>query len=223
MLIHHGQPLSLESVDVDRLVGLATGRRNINVVAAVGDTVIEGMPLLHIFNAGLRVDEKEHSRVLELGESHFRTRPKICNPAARRYRDQGIVTRNNHPTTAVRRWTRSAIFCFAWADDDLRSGISRYSGRVRLVIPFPSWDYFLHLAFEEILSYGARSVQVMCRMKALIADLLTIVPLERRAGIRYWQERLQGSIAGRSKMRRKNSAHPGRSPGILGAMHLTAA
>jgi hypothetical protein len=34
----------------------------------------------------------------------------------------------------------------------------------------------------------------MRRMKALIADLLTVLPPERRAGLRYWQGRLQTSI-----------------------------
>jgi hypothetical protein len=53
----------------------------------------------------------------------------------------------------------------------------------------------LHLAFEEILSCGAKSVQVMRRMKALVADLLTVLPVERHAGLKYWQQRLQVSIS----------------------------
>jgi hypothetical protein len=37
----------------------------------------------------------------------------------------------------------------------------------------------------------------MRRMKALVADLLAILPPERHAALRYWRERLQNSI-GRS-------------------------
>jgi uncharacterized membrane protein len=71
------------------------------------------------------------------------------------------------------------------------------AGQLRLVAEFPSWEDFLHLSFEEILSYGARSVQIMRRMKALVADLLAVLPAERHAALRYWRERLQASI-GRS-------------------------
>ena len=45
------------------------------------------------------------------------------------------------------------------------------TGRVRLVVPFPEWDDFLRLAFEEIRMYGATSVQIMRRMRALMASL----------------------------------------------------
>ena len=39
-----------------------------------------------------------------------------------------------------------------------------------MLIPFPSWEDFLLLAFDEIRFYGANSVQVMRRMKALVSD-----------------------------------------------------
>ncbi len=35
----------------------------------------------------------------------------------------------------------------------------------------------------------------MRRMKALVADLLTVLPVERHAGLKYWQQRLQASIS----------------------------
>jgi hypothetical protein len=34
----------------------------------------------------------------------------------------------------------------------------------------------------------------MRRMKALITDLLAVLPPERHAGLKYWQERLTASI-----------------------------
>jgi hypothetical protein len=37
----------------------------------------------------------------------------------------------------------------------------------------------------------------MRRMKALVADLLAVLPAERHAALKYWRERLQTSI-GRS-------------------------
>jgi uncharacterized membrane protein len=67
-------------------------------------------------------------------------------------------------------------------------------GKLRLVVPFPAWEDFLRLAFDEIRSYGASSVQVMRRMNALVSDLIAVVPEERRASLRYWEKRLQATV-----------------------------
>ena len=50
------------------------------------------------------------------------------------------------------------------------------SGTLRLVVPLPSWEDFTILAFDEIRLYGAKSVQVMRRMKALASDLIAALP-----------------------------------------------
>jgi uncharacterized membrane protein len=63
------------------------------------------------------------------------------------------------------------------------------------VVPFPTWDDLLGLAFDEICSYGATSVQVMRRMNALVTDLALVVPEERRPTLRYWDARLKATIA----------------------------
>jgi uncharacterized membrane protein len=49
-LLHHGQPRSLESINVKKLVKLAKQHGAcIKVVTAIGDTVLEGTPLLHSY------------------------------------------------------------------------------------------------------------------------------------------------------------------------------
>jgi uncharacterized membrane protein len=63
------------------------------------------------------------------------------------------------------------------------------------VIPFPTWDDLLRLAFDEICACGATSVQVMRRMNALVADLILAVPDERRPALTYWDGRLKATIA----------------------------
>jgi len=68
-------------------------------------------------------------------------------------------------------------------------------GKLRLVIPFPSWEDLLRLAFDEICTCGATSVQVMRRMNALVTDLKNAVPEERRPALRYWDSRLKATIA----------------------------
>jgi len=43
-------------------------------------------------------------------------------------------------------------------------------------IPSPTWEDFLRRALDEIRFYSANSVQVMWRMKALVSDLISLVP-----------------------------------------------
>lgn len=102
----------------------------------------------------------------------------------------------NDPTTAVQALDYIGDLLLLLGRKQLEVGTFRDdSGKLRLIIPAPAWDDFLHLAFEEILAYGATNVQVMRRMKALVADLLSVLPRQRHAGLNYWQQRLQASIA----------------------------
>jgi uncharacterized membrane protein len=197
-LLHRGNPLSLEAVGLEQLVRLASscdGR--IDVVAAVGDTIMEGIPLLHVFGARQRVDEQMLRDALELGEERtFEQDPKYAIRLLVDIAIKALSPAINDPTTAVQALDQIGDLLLRLGSRRLEVGSFRDdSGRVRLVIPFPSWDDFLHLAFEEILSCGAKSVQVMRRMKALVADLLTVLPVERHAGLKYWQQRLQASIS----------------------------
>jgi uncharacterized membrane protein len=68
-------------------------------------------------------------------------------------------------------------------------------GQPRLLTRVPTWDNFLLLALDEIRAYGADSVQVMRRMKALIKNLADVLPAKRQPALHYWERRLQGLIA----------------------------
>jgi uncharacterized membrane protein len=49
-------------------------------------------------------------------------------------------------------------------------------GNPRLFVPVTSWDNYVALAFEEIRLYGAGSVQVVRRLRHVIADLCRELP-----------------------------------------------
>lgn len=199
-LVHHGHPLTLQAVNIAKLIELARscGGR-IDTVAAVGDCILEGMPLLQIFGSASRVPETELRGALELNEERtFEQDPKY---ALRLLVDIGIKALSpaiNDPTTAVQALDQIGDLLLRLGHSHLEIGsFQDGEGRVRLTMPFPSWDDFLHLSFEEILSCGAKSVQVMRRMKALVADMITALPPERHAALEYWQHRFEDSI-GRS-------------------------
>jgi uncharacterized membrane protein len=194
---HRGRPRSLQAVRVRKLFAIAEacGGR-IDVAAAVGDTLLEGVPLIYVSGARCVVLEQALRDALELGDERtFEQDPKY---AIRLLVDIGIKALSaaiNDPTTAVQVLDQIGDLLLRLGSRRLEvDSFCDDSGHLRVVMAFPSWDDFLHLAFEEILACGAKSVQVMRRMKALVADLIAVLPRERHAALEYWQRRFEASI-----------------------------
>ena len=200
VLLHHGRPQSLQEIDFKTLVHLA--RQNdarVEVVVAVGDTVLEGMSLLYLFGGEGRIPETQLRKAFALGDERtFDQDPKYAIRLLVDIAIRALSPAINDPTTAVQTLDQIGDLLARLGERHLEIGeFYDDAGCVRVVAEFPSWDDFLHLGFEEILAYGAKSVQIMRRMKALVVDLLAVLPAERHAALKYWRERLQTSI-GRS-------------------------
>jgi uncharacterized membrane protein len=103
----------------------------------------------------------------------------------------------NDPTTAVQALDQIEDLLVRLGRRRLEVGeIANSSGWLKVVYPTPSWDDFLELAFAEIRDFGARSVQVTRRLKALLHDLIDALPPERHDALRFHQKRLATSILG---------------------------
>ena len=197
-LIHHGRPRSVQAVDVAALVNLAKASGGtIEMVVAVGDTIVELMPVVHVFGAREPVDERKLRDTIEFGgERTFEQDPKYAIRLLVDIAIKSLSPAINDPTTAVQALDQIEDLLLRLGQRHLEIGKYRDSdGKLRLVIPFPTWDDLVRLAFNEICFYGATSVQVMRRMNALVADLTQAVPEERRATLKYWRGRLQTTIA----------------------------
>jgi uncharacterized membrane protein len=200
IVLHRGRPQALQEIDIKKLVELA--RRHdgrIEVLVAVGDTVLEGTSLLHVYGVHNRIPEAQLRRAVEFGDERtFDQDPKYAIRLLVDVAIRALSPAINDPTTAVQALDQIGDLLARLGQRHLEIGeFCDDAGQLRLTADFPSWDDFLHLGFEEILSYGAKSVQIMRRMKALVADLLAVLPPERHAAVRYWRERLHNSI-GRS-------------------------
>ena len=140
--------------------------------------------------------ETELSKCIHVGDQRtFEQDPKYALRLLVDIAVKALSPAINDPTTAVQALDQIGDLLLRLGRRRVEIGTFRDSqGRVRVLIPFPSWDDFLRLAFDEIRSYGATSMQVMRRMNALIRDMLPAVPPERRAALEHWQERLGSSI-----------------------------
>lgn len=197
-LAYHGRPRAIQAVDVATLVKLAKVSDGvIEVSAAVGDASQELTPLLRVFGVRQVIDESHLRRGFQVGDERtFKQDPKYAIRLLVDIAIRALSPAVNDPTTAVQALDQ--------IEDLLRRlGLSRLDigeyrdgdGKLRLVVPFPAWEDFLRLAFDEILFCGATSVQVTRRMTALLADLISTLPDERRAALRHWEQRLQATIA----------------------------
>jgi len=197
-LVHRGGPASIQRVDVASLVRLARASGSVvQMVAAVGDTVVASMPLLRVRGAGAPIDEGRLRRAIELGtERTFAQDPKYAIRLLVDIAIKALSPAINDPTTGVQALDQIEDLLLRLGHRQLEVG--RYhdaEGALRVMMPFPSWDDLLRLAFDEIAFYGATSVQVMRRMNALVSDLAQAVPAERRPQLAYWEGRLKSTIA----------------------------
>ena len=197
-LIHHGGPRSIQAIDVSALVNVAKASGGIIVtVVAVGDTVVELTPLLHVCGTREPIPEKKLRNGIKLGSQRtFEQDPKYAIRLLVDIAIKALSPAINDPTTAVQALDQIEDLLLRLGQRYLEIGRYRDSdGKLRLVVPFPTWDDLLRLAFDEICFYGATSVQVMRRMNALVSDLGRAVPKERRPALEFWDARLKAVIA----------------------------
>jgi len=143
------------------------------------------------------LDAEALAACIEVGDERtFQQDPKYALRLLVDIAIKALSSAINDPTTAVQaldhiedlllRLGRRRLDIGAFQDD---------TGRVRLVVPFPTWDDFLLLGLDEIRAYGAGSVQVMRRMKSLIKNLTEMLPPGRHETLKLWEQRLQSTIA----------------------------
>ena len=197
-LIYHGRPRSVQAVNVAALASLAKVSGGvIEMIATVGDTVLELTPFLRVYGAERPIDERKLRGAVEIGEERtFEQDPKYAIRLLVDIAIKALSPAINDPTTAVQALDQIEDLLLRLGQRHLEIGTYRDSnGKLRLVVPFPTWDDLLRLAFDEICAYGATSVQVMRRMNALVTDLSLAVPEERRLDLKYWNGRLKATIA----------------------------
>jgi uncharacterized membrane protein len=86
----------------------------------------------------------------------------------------------NDPTSAVQALDQIDDILHRLASRSLGDGLLHdASGRPVVRYPAPTWEAFLALATDEIIQYGADSLQVNRRLRAMIDDLLASTPRAR--------------------------------------------
>lgn len=197
-VVYSGSPQALQAIDVAALLALAlrTGS-SVEVGVSVGDTLISGTTMLRLFGGTDIVRDETWKSVFELGrERTFDQDPKYALRLLVDIAIKALSPAINDPTTAVQALDQIQDQLLRLGNRRLEIGTFRDDrGVLRLVVPHPTWEDFLRLAFDEIRFCGATSVQVMRRMRALITDLIAALPPERHPALEHHRERLNATIA----------------------------
>lgn len=191
-ICHAGAPGVVTAVDATTLLHLAAGAGVlIALVPRIGDFVPSDAPLFRIWGSSdVAEAELRHTVAIESERTPHQDPAfgfrQLVDVAVR-----ALSPGLNDPTTAVqaldqlhdlvRRLSRRHFPAETRADE---------TGAVRLVLPRPTFDDYVRLAFEEIFEYGQGSVQVVRRLRGALQDCMEITPPARQQVLREQLSRL---------------------------------
>jgi uncharacterized membrane protein len=172
-LRHAGEPGVFQSFNERAAVRLAArAGTQVRFVPAVGDFVVTGAAIA--CGSGTAPKASALSRMVRIGPS--RTLEQDPAYGIRMLVDIAIRALSpavNDPTSAVQALDQIDDTLHRLASRSLGDGLLHDpAGRVVVRYPAPTWDTFLALSVDEILLYGAGSLQVTRRVRAMLEDLL---------------------------------------------------
>jgi len=196
-VIHQvGKPGVVQALDIETLVDFAIqGECTIEVVPQVGDSVNRDDPVFRLYG-GTTIDSRKLSQHIALeGERTLEQDPAFAFRIIVDIASKALSPAINDPTTAVLaldqihnllREVGIRRLDTGWVDDS--------TGRLRLVYRTPDWEDFVGLAVTEIRQFGANSTQVVRRMRAMLENLIPILPPHRSAVLSQELDLLKSTV-----------------------------
>ena len=196
--IHYrGKSGHFMAFDVKGLVELASRMGGpIRIIPQVGDFIGTGDPLFQVNQGSGTVDERELRQSVAVGpERTIEQDPAFAFRIIVDIAIKALSPAINDPTTAVRGIDQIHRLLRVLAARDLGDGRVRdRAGRLRVVFPTSDWEDFVRLGITEIRQYGAGSIQVLRRLRAMLENLIEVVPSDRAPALREQLMSLDRSI-----------------------------
>ncbi len=183
---HAGRSGAVLAFALPDLVAVA-GRADvvIELVPQVGDFLAWGDPLFRVRSGGRPVEAARLRACVAVGAERtteqdpryaFRILVDIANKA--------LSPAINDPTTAVQALDQIHRLLLHVGRRRLDEGVARDAGgRLRLCYGTPDWVDFVSLGVTEIRHFGAASIQVARRLRAMLDHLLHVLPDARRPAL----------------------------------------
>jgi len=194
---HVGNPQSVTSIDIAKLVGHACRMNGLIVMeCGVGDTLLEDSVLLRACGTASAVSETELSTCVRLDDQRtFEQDPKYALRLLVDVAIKALSPAINDPTTAVQAIDQIEDLLRRLAKCDLEASCAfDHDGILRVVYRMPTWEDYLALAFDEIRQFGSTSIQVMRRLRAALVELADGAGSERAKMVRSYLGHLDSGI-----------------------------
>jgi uncharacterized membrane protein len=183
-----------DNIDVGKLIEKAVKRDAVIVVVpVVGEFVPKGAPLLHIYHNPID-DLAEYIHLA--GERTMRMNVvyglRQLSDMAVRANSTGI----NDPATSVQVIDQLHDLLRRLLDKEIdHKRIYDKKGNLRVFIKMPLWKDIVLVALDEVRLYGSSSLQVVRRLRAMLHDLISVSPEERKPGLKQQLHLLNQSVA----------------------------
>jgi uncharacterized membrane protein len=168
--------------DIKGLVALAKRADCVvEMVPQVGDFVAVGDPLFRIYQGGEALSADTLCQSVAVGQERtLEQDPAFAFRIIVDIASKGLSPAINDPTTAVLAIDQihhllRNVGSRRLDDERVRDA----AGRFRLAYRTPDWEEFVHLAVTEIRQFGATSIQVARRLRAMLENLIQTLPAER--------------------------------------------
>jgi uncharacterized membrane protein len=153
----------------------------IEMLPQVGEFVSGGDPLFRIHGAGRRIDVKALHQAVAVGpERTLEQDPAFAFRIMVDIASRALSPAINDPTTAVMAIDQIHRVLRWVGTRHLDAGMIRDSeGKLRLIVPAPQWEDLVCLAVSEIRMFGAGSLQIPRRLRAMLEHLMEVLPAPR--------------------------------------------
>ena len=196
-VIHQvGKPGVVQALDIETLVDFAIqGECTIEVVPQVGDSVNRDDPVFRLYG-GTTIDSRKLSQHIALeGERTLEQDPAFAFRIIVDIASKALSPAINDPTTAVLALDQIHNLLREVGLRRLDTGLVHDStGSLLLVYRTPDWEDFVGLAVTEIRQFGANSTQVVRRMRAMLENLIPLLPPPRSAVLRQELDLLKTTV-----------------------------
>jgi len=186
-IVHHaGRSGVILSVNIEKL--LAESQKTnvlVELIPVVGDFVGKDEPLFALYGNDSGIDENILLSSINFGvERTLEQDPTFAFRIILDIALKALSPAINDPTTAVLAIDQIHSLLRSAGKRNLRTdNITDESGKVRVIFRTPNWEDFVNLACTELRRYGADSIQVVRRLRAMIENLIRTLPEDRHAAL----------------------------------------
>ena len=197
-IVHHtGRSEVILSVDIEMLLEESQkANAVVQLIPVVGDFVGKDEPLFALYGNVSGLDENILASSVHFGiERTLEQDPTFAFRIILDIALKALSPAINDPTTAVLAIDQlHRLLRRVGKRNLLTDTISDESGKVRVIIRTPNWDDFVNLACTELRRYGADSIQVARRLRAMIENLIHTLPEHRHAALQAQLALLDAAI-----------------------------